>query len=525
MYATLSVVREEHLTWLTLNRPDALNALSRRMVDELRDFFWGLADDRDTRVVVVRGAGRGFCAGLDLKETGSAQQERNAPHSVPDTLRGQRRISEVVMLMRRAPQPIIAAVHGAAAGGGFAIALASDVRVAGQSARMNAAFIRLGLSACDIGVSYFLPRIVGASVALGAAPHRRLHRRRARRANRAGVEGRARRPSSRRAPANSRRPMLRNAPLGLRLTKECLKHSIDAGSLRAGDRDGGSQPGPQRRHARLPRRRRGVPREAAGSLRGRVAVRLRQLAARARGPQPAAAATIDRPGYAVPLLRHVPRLGAPRGTKKKASSDPSAIGGGLQARARARMPFRREEAVLGRSAAGAAARGARVAIFVAALVAPSARAGDTLALLDVDGEPVTLAPTAGRPLVVHFWATWCPSCRDELGELDRAASACSGVDVVAVNVAEDAATVAKWLGERPLRMRVLRDPDGKAWRATGGREMPANAIWVGAQRSWRFGPSSAAAWREQLAALGCQRHRDGAAAEPEVARPPGGFLE
>ena len=230
MYETLDVAREGHLTWLTLNRPEALNALSRRMVDELRDFFWGLSDDRETRVVVVRGAGRGFCAGLDLKQTGAEQEDEGTRNSVPSLLRGQRHISEVVMLMRRAPQPIIAAVHGAAAGGGFAIALASDVRVAGESARMNAAFIRLGLSACDIGVSYFLPRVVGASVAseflltgdfIDAA-----------RAERTGLVSRVVPDDQLEACARElAQSMLRNTPLGLRLTKECLKHSIDANSL------------------------------------------------------------------------------------------------------------------------------------------------------------------------------------------------------------------------------------------------------------------------------------------------------
>jgi len=228
MYETLGVAREDHLTWLTLNRPAALNALSRRMVDELRDFFWKLADDRVSRVVVVRGAGRAFCAGLDLKEAGSGEGAGSG--SVPGFLRSQRHISELVMLMRRAPQPIIAAVHGAAAGGGFAIALASDVRVAGQSARMNAAFIRLGVSGCDIGVSYFLPRVVGASVAsellltgdfIDAA-----------RAERTGLVSRVvpddQLEDCARTLAQS---MLRNSPLALRLTKECLKHSIDAGSL------------------------------------------------------------------------------------------------------------------------------------------------------------------------------------------------------------------------------------------------------------------------------------------------------
>src|SRR5690606_20344140 len=228
MYETLAVEREGHLTWLTLNRPGALNALSRAMVRELRDFFANLGDDRETRVVVVRGAGRAFCAGLDLKEAGAG--EGGGGTSVAAALRGQRQISELVLLMRRAPQPIIAAVRGAAAGGGFAIALAADVRLAGESARMNAAFIRLGLSACDVGVSYFLPRLVGASLAsellltgdfVDAA-----------RAERIGLVSRVV-PDERldEAARELAGRMLRNTPLGLRLTKECLRHSLDAGSL------------------------------------------------------------------------------------------------------------------------------------------------------------------------------------------------------------------------------------------------------------------------------------------------------
>jgi enoyl-CoA hydratase len=229
MYETLAVAREGNATWLTLNRPESLNALSRRMVDELRDFFWRLGEDTETRLVIVRGAGRAFCAGLDLKEAGGGDGGVGGG-SVQAGLRAQRHISELVMLMRRAPQPILAAVHGAASGGGFAIALAADVRVAGQSARMNAAFIRLGLSACDVGVSYFLPRLVGASVAsellltgdfIDAA-----------RAERTGLVSRV--VPDDRLEACARElaaAMLRNAPLALRLTKECLKHSIDAGSL------------------------------------------------------------------------------------------------------------------------------------------------------------------------------------------------------------------------------------------------------------------------------------------------------
>ena len=230
MYETLRVEREEHLTWLTFDRPDALNAMNRTFIREVRDFFWNLSEDRDTRVVVVRGAGRAFCAGLDLKEQGQGGDPGFG--SVQGGLRSQREVSEIVMLMRRAPQAIIAAVHGPACGGGFAMALAADVRIAGESARMNAAFIRLGLSACDIGVSYFLPRIVGASVAselllTGDFIH----------ADRALATGLVSRvvpdPELESAAREMAGRMLRNSPLALRLTKECLKVTIDAGSLEA----------------------------------------------------------------------------------------------------------------------------------------------------------------------------------------------------------------------------------------------------------------------------------------------------
>jgi enoyl-CoA hydratase len=230
MCETLRIDREEHLTWCTLNRPEALNAMSRTLIREVRDFFWRLHEDRETRVVVLRGAGRAFCAGLDLKEHAAGPDVTQDAGSVQGTLRGQREVSEIVMLMRRAPQPIIAAVHGAACGGGFAMALAADVRIAATSARMNAAFIRLGLSACDVGVSYFLPRLAGASVAAELLLTGNFVD--AARAERIGLVSRVvpddQLEGAVRALAAD---MLRNSPLGLRLTKECLKLALDAGSL------------------------------------------------------------------------------------------------------------------------------------------------------------------------------------------------------------------------------------------------------------------------------------------------------
>jgi enoyl-CoA hydratase len=226
-YETLLVERKDHVARLTLNRPESLNAMNRALVNELRDFFASLGDDRETRVVVLAGAGRGFCAGLDLKEGAG---DGGGFGSVQAGLRAQRWISELVMLMRRAPQPIIACVHGPACGGGFALALGADVRIAGESARMNAAFIRIGLSACDVGVSYFLPRMVGSSVAAELLLTGNFID--AARAERLGLVSRVVPDAELRSAADAMAAdMLRNSPLGLRLTKECLNASIDAGSL------------------------------------------------------------------------------------------------------------------------------------------------------------------------------------------------------------------------------------------------------------------------------------------------------
>lgn len=228
-YETLELEVEDQIAWLTLNRPDSLNAMSRQLVNELRDFFGGLPAQPEIRVVVLRGAGRAFCAGLDLKEAGGGGDEAvgNGPAA---GLRAQRHISELALLMRRAPQPIIACVQGAASGGGFALALASDVRLAGKSARMNAAFIRIGLSACDVGVSYFLPRMVGASLASELMLTGRFIE--ADRALAAGLVSVVVEDDALEAEARKlAHEMLATSPLGLKLTKEGLNMSLDAGSL------------------------------------------------------------------------------------------------------------------------------------------------------------------------------------------------------------------------------------------------------------------------------------------------------
>src|SRR4249919_2108233 len=147
---------------LTLNRPQRLNAMNYDLVRGLYDALDELAEDRSCRVIVLTGAGRGFCAGLDLSEGASPPAARGLGR-VQAGMAVQKSIAALVPKMRAMPQPIVAAVNGPAAGGGLALALASDIRIAAPSARFNVAFVRIGLSGCDIGVSWLLPRLIGAS--------------------------------------------------------------------------------------------------------------------------------------------------------------------------------------------------------------------------------------------------------------------------------------------------------------------------------------------------------------------------
>lgn len=155
-------IERDGILVVTMNRPDKLNAMTSAMVEGLHEVFGSVAVDRDVRVVILTGAGRGFCAGLDLGGYGSAPgyQWHGA---VERGFAVQKHIASLIPRMRSIPQPIIAAVNGPASGGGFALVLGSDIRICAESAKFNAAFIRIGLSACDIGTSWLLPRLVGAA--------------------------------------------------------------------------------------------------------------------------------------------------------------------------------------------------------------------------------------------------------------------------------------------------------------------------------------------------------------------------
>jgi enoyl-CoA hydratase/carnithine racemase len=227
-YETIEVESEGQVDWLTLNRPESLNAINTPMVTELRDYFGSLHENADTRIVVMRGAGRAFCAGLDIKQAGSG--EHASPFGAGMGFQGY--LAEVYIRMRRCPQPIISLIQGPACGGGFAFALASDIRIAGESARMNAAFIRIGLSACDMGVSYFLPRLVGTSVASELMlTGRFIH---AQRALATGLVSEVVPDAELKDAATPYvEEMLTTSPMGLRLTKEGLNMAVDASSLEA----------------------------------------------------------------------------------------------------------------------------------------------------------------------------------------------------------------------------------------------------------------------------------------------------
>ncbi|MDQ2638452.1 MAG: enoyl-CoA hydratase-related protein [Actinomycetota bacterium] len=149
---------------LTLNRPEKLNALNYDLVEDLHATLERLNADNDCRVVVLTGAGRGFCSGLDLTDR-NPDKEGGGTEFPRSGMRWQERIAELTARLHRLRQPVIAAVNGVAYGGGMGIALACDIRIAAQSARFCTQFIKLGLGGCDIGVSYTLPRIVGAGPA------------------------------------------------------------------------------------------------------------------------------------------------------------------------------------------------------------------------------------------------------------------------------------------------------------------------------------------------------------------------
>lgn len=226
---TITIETKGAIDILTLNRPTELNAVSPGMIAELTAYFSALHHQPATRVVVLRGNGSQFSAGADLGSDAFAAPGKGRPQR---QLKMQQNYSGVIRLMRSCPQPIIGLAHGAACGAGFSFLLACDVRYAATDARMNAAYIKIGVGGCDMGSGYLLPRLVGLSVASEFLLTGRFIK-----ADRAKAIGLV----SDIVPAEElfakgmafAEDMLRISPMGLRMTKQALNTLIDAPSLDA----------------------------------------------------------------------------------------------------------------------------------------------------------------------------------------------------------------------------------------------------------------------------------------------------
>lgn len=220
------------VTQLTLNRPDRLNALDYELVAELHRLIDETDRDQECRVVILTGAGTGFCAGLDLNGFGvvPGSEGLGAPQRGMAT---QQVIADLVPALRDLRQPVIAAINGAAAGGGFALALASDLRICSTDAKFGTAFVRLGLSGCDIGVSWLLPRLIGASRAWELLLTGRVFD--AAEADDLGLVTRLVDPDDLLPTALEFAELIaRNSPFGVWMTKEVAWSNLEIPSLRAG---------------------------------------------------------------------------------------------------------------------------------------------------------------------------------------------------------------------------------------------------------------------------------------------------
>jgi enoyl-CoA hydratase/carnithine racemase len=226
-YETLELTRpRDGVALLTLNRPRRRNAITFQMFDEMHDLLGKLRGDADVRALIVTGAGEGFCAGLDLDDA-----EKLPLMSANEMMAGQEHWAGAFERFHDLPQAVIAAVNGAAAGGGLGLALAADIRIASKRARFNAAFVRIGLSAGDVGVSWSLPRVVG----LGRAAEIMLTGDfvDAVEAERIGLVNRVVAPDRLLDEClDVATRIASNSPFGVTLTKRVLMANVDAGSLR-----------------------------------------------------------------------------------------------------------------------------------------------------------------------------------------------------------------------------------------------------------------------------------------------------
>lgn len=217
---------------LRLNRPDKLNALADETMDALLSGLDHVAAS-DALVLVLTGEGRGFCAGFDLSLAASTGADgTGAGDETAFWMARQEKFASVVTRLRSLPQPTIAAVNGAAAGAGLGLALACDTRIGSTAARFNSAFIRVGMSSCDIGVSYLLPRAIGTTRAFEMMLTGRMVE--AAEAERIGLILRAVEPDALMHGAMTIAAAIRdNGRMGTWMTKRGMWANLEAASLQA----------------------------------------------------------------------------------------------------------------------------------------------------------------------------------------------------------------------------------------------------------------------------------------------------
>lgn len=226
---TIAVAEPDDGTALvTLDRPDRLNAITSTMIDELGRVVAAVDLDPALRAVVLTGAGRGFCAGLDLMDQGRAPGADDVRPTVSGFM-WQDHLATLHERIHRSRKPWIAAVNGPCVGGGFAMALACDIRTAAPAATFGAVFLKIGVSNCDMGTSYFLPRLVGASRSAELLLTARIFD--AAEADRIGLLSSLDDDPVARA-LDTARLISTNAPFATWMTKETMWQTLDAPSLR-----------------------------------------------------------------------------------------------------------------------------------------------------------------------------------------------------------------------------------------------------------------------------------------------------
>ncbi len=229
-YTAIRYEESESIGLLTLNRPESINALNRAMIEELEVFLESMMLSETCRVLILTGAGeKGFCSGLDMKES-AGELFKATPELI---YKYQTRTSMLYYKMRRIPQPVIAAVHGSAAGAGFSFAMAADIRIITPKARFNAAYINIGLGGADLASSYFLHRHIGSGRAneflltgdfMSAEEAMQL-----------GFASRmVERDKLLDTSFEVARKLVSKSPIGLRMTKEAINASLDGLTLEQG---------------------------------------------------------------------------------------------------------------------------------------------------------------------------------------------------------------------------------------------------------------------------------------------------